>query len=365
MVHPDGPFHTALISRVSRDISKYEMLGKGDRVLAAVSGGADSTALLHLVLTMRRRYDLTIGVAHLHHGLRAAAADRDAAFVEKTAKALSLPFHFEAADPGTERRSGMSPEDAARRRRYRFLAETARARGYNRVALGHHLDDNAEWIFINLLTGGGPEGLSGISPVRPLFEAPGNPPVTVIRPLISCRKAELTRFLETRGIDFVFDETNTDPRFLRNRIRHQLFPQIETDFNPGFRETLSRLGEVMRRENEWIKKRVDALFSSMIVVTRTSTVLPVKRLQRSPAALTRRLIRRALFSLPGDAAVSLVHTDACRALLNDDADGKGVDLPGGVRVRRVGDRLIFPHGPAASPPDCRHHHCGTGRRERP
>ena len=158
------------------------MFSRGDSVLVAVSGGPDSVALVHVIRTLAVEYSLRPAIAHLNHCLRGPDSDRDAEFVIAIARQLGVPIYAERKDVLAFQRScRLSPEDAARRIRYKFYEEVAAKYGFNKIALGHHSDDNAELVLINLLRGSGPSGLSGIAPVRE---------GKIVRPLIYLRRSE-------------------------------------------------------------------------------------------------------------------------------------------------------------------------------
>lgn len=208
-------------------------------VLAAVSGGADSTAL---ALCLKAGGWLG-GIAHLNHGLRGEAADADAAWVEKLASELGVPFRGGAADVGKERRRGESVEMAARRVRRSFLRDSAKELGLNIVATGHTADDQAETVLLRVLKGTSVEGLAGIGYVG---ELPGG--VQVVRPLLDTWRAEIERWLRLYGWSWRADASNADGFALRNRIRNVVMPVVRQEVNPRGGEALVRLAEIARAE---------------------------------------------------------------------------------------------------------------------
>ncbi|HSV94084.1 MAG TPA: tRNA lysidine(34) synthetase TilS, partial [Desulfobacterales bacterium] len=237
------PHPTRLERLFDQAVDRHALLAPGDAVLVAVSGGADSTALLHLLHGRAERLGLRLGVGHLDHGLRPESA-AEALAVERLAGRLGLAAHIERADVQRLRhRLGTSIETAAREARYDFLRRTAGSHGYRKVALGHHADDNAETLLLHLLRGSGRSGLGGIRAVRDGM---------LIRPLLQAFRLDIEAYLRGRGIAWLTDASNADPMLRRNRIRHELIPLLERDFQPAARRVLSRTAEVLAEEEAWI-----------------------------------------------------------------------------------------------------------------
>jgi len=323
--------NSATAEQVARTISRHGMLAAGDRVLAAVSGGADSTALLHLMHAMRSRLGITLAVAHLNHGLRGRAADTDARFVESLAGRLGIVFHGERIrlDP-----SRGSVEERGRRARYNFFRRLAEEHGYTKIALGHHMDDNAEAVLLHLLRGSGIRGLSGIPPVR------GE---RIIRPLIDLRRAEIIAFVREHGISFVQDESNADPRFDRNRVRQSLIPFLQKEFNPNVTSVLHRTANLCRQEERWMQTLLAPILEeAMESLDSRGMVLRARRLAVEPPAVQRRLLRDGLQRWRGSLKrIGMDHIDALIDLLDPRSDGKRLCLPNRIGVQRIGPRLHF------------------------
>jgi tRNA(Ile)-lysidine synthase len=322
---------SATARKVSRTIDRHGMLTAGDRVLVAVSGGADSTALLHLLHAMRARLGISLAVAHLNHGLRGRAAGDDARFVENLAGRLGLAFHGEHVLLDSSRGS---VEERGRRARYAFFKELAEEYGYTKIALGHHMDDNAESVLLHLLRGSGIRGLSGIRPVR----AP-----MIIRPLIDLRRTEIIAFVRELGISFVEDASNADPRFDRNRVRQDLIPCLQREFNPNLTAVLHRTADLCRQEEEWIQALLAPILEETIEsLDPQCMVLRAERLFAEPSAAQRRLLRDGLQRWRGGLKrIGMEHIDALIALLGPQSEGKHLCLPNRIGVQRIGSRLRF------------------------
>ena len=337
-----------LLNTVQQTLATHHMLAPGDHVLVGVSGGPDSMALLHLLSRIARPLEIRLGVAHLNHCLRGASADRDAEVVRQAAADFRYSCHIGRAKViKVKQQLGLSLEDAARRVRYAFFKKTMAQAGYNKLALGHQMDDNAEQMLMALLRGTGPRGLSGIAPVR------GN---CIVRPLINARRAQIDAFVAAEGITCVLDASNADLRFVRNRIRHRLLPLLSSAYNPRIEEHLNRLADVMRGEETWIEELTVAPYAAAVLDRgNDSLTLCVKTLGRTHAALARRLIRMALKEIGGTLQrITFAHVAAVLGLLGNTGTEKELHLPGGLRVRRCGGRMTFhltaKHGRGAAKP---------------
>ncbi len=275
-------FERHLLKHVRQD----GLLSRGDRVVAAVSGGPDSVALLQVLCAWRESLRLVLTVAHVDHGLRGKESGDDAAFVERAARTLGLPcvckpLHLLRLLP---ERKGESVQAVARERRYACLWEVARECGAAKVAVGHTQDDQMETVLLRMLRGAGLAGASGMPARRP----PG-----VIRPLLHVSRSELLRYLEEKGCDFRVDSSNASPRYTRNRLRHELVPLLKT-FNPGVARLWSRQAAVVREEQQYLDDVAKAALASVTVrLTRDGLVLSRPRVAAVPVPVQRRMIARA------------------------------------------------------------------------
>jgi len=310
------------------------MMPKGTPVLVGVSGGPDSMALLHALMALSDHLSIQLGVAHLNHCLRPGAADRDARFVAEAAQKYGIPCYAESKDIYKDcKNSGLSLEEASRNARYRFFHEVCRKNGYDKIAVGHHHDDNAELILLYLLRGSGSVGIGGILPVRD----------SIVRPLIRTSRTEILGFLASQDISYRLDASNLDENFLRNRIRHQLIPLLEESYNPRISEALNRLGNILQSEEQWMNQVLAPVFEQTVTEQATGRiVLSVPRLMDLPVAPLRRVVRRAIQQVKGNLRrIAFSHVDAViRLVLRGRADGC-LDLPDRVRISRDMDQLII------------------------
>src|SRR5262250_3360433 len=221
----------ALRAQIERTIRRHAMLAGGETVLVGVSGGADSVALLHLLSNLAEDWRLRLHVLHVDHQLRMESAD-DADFVRALGARLGVPV--DVATVTVERRSSL--EAAARAARYAALEACAARVGAARIAVGHTADDQAETVLMRLVQGAGVRGLAGIPPVRG----------AIIRPLIEVRRSALESELASAGLSWVDDASNRNPKFLRNRIRHELLPLLADSYNPEVKAALARVASLAR-----------------------------------------------------------------------------------------------------------------------
>ncbi|MBQ2387863.1 MAG: tRNA lysidine(34) synthetase TilS [Clostridia bacterium] len=218
-------------------VTRYNLLKTGDRVTVALSGGADSTALLYGLLALREKFDLTVTAAHVNHMLRGEESDRDERFVRDLCEKLGVALSVGKFDIPALRKKGESGEECARRVRYAFLAEVADGK----IATAHTADDNAETVLFNLIRGAGITGACGIPVKRD----------NIIRPLILCSRKDIENYCEKNGISFVTDSSNLTDDYTRNRIRHKIIPEMK-EINPSLCDGVSRFSETLRDADELI-----------------------------------------------------------------------------------------------------------------
>ena len=319
----------------------------GERVVVAVSGGADSTALLLALEELKRigLHGLELTAAHLDHGLRGESAEEDARFAEALARAHGFEFVSARVDVyGRASESGDNLEQAARRARYEFLSEAAKSACAAAVLTGHTLDDQAETVLLRLLRGSGSEGLGGMRPERSLEEG-GK--VVLRRPLLEwARRAETEGYCRVRGVEFRSDEMNEDERFARVRVRRTLLPLLET-FNPRAAESIARAAGLLREEAaalEGFAARLleEARGEAFDASDSGAWPLRVGVLSDAPMALRRRALRLWIARGRGDLRrVNLAHISAVERLLAGERGGRVAELPGGARVERRRGLLRF------------------------
>jgi len=317
-----------ILRTVRETIAVHRMFSRGDSVLVAVSGGPDSVALVHVLHTLAVEYAFRLAIAHLNHCLRGPESDRDAEFVRVIARQLGVPIYAERKEVLAFQRScGLSLEEAGRRIRYEFFDAVSTKYGFNKIALGHHGDDNAELVLINLLRGSGPLGLSGIAPVRA---------GKIVRPLIQLRRLEIINYLTEKKLAYVTDSSNTDPAFIRNKIRHHLIPELQTAYNPRIIETLNRIGEIIGAEDQWLDETSETVFKQFISFRANQKIsLTLPDFNQLPKAVKRRVIRKAIRCVKKDLRrITFLHVEAILHLIENGRVTGRLNLPDGVLVER-------------------------------
>jgi tRNA(Ile)-lysidine synthase len=318
-----------LLARIARFIQRHAMFRPGQTVGAAVSGGADSVCLLHVLLELGPRWDLRLRVLHLNHNLRGQESRADAGFVAALANRLGLPATVGEADFSA---TAGNLEEAAREARLNFFRDRMAAGEVDCVALGHTRSDQAETVLFRFLRGAGSAGLAGIRPVT----ADG-----IVRPLLEVDRAEVEGFLRERGIAWREDSSNADPRFARNRIRRQLLPQLIRDWNPALAETLAQTADWARAEEAWWDGELDRLAGTLLVRRGGAVYLEAGPLAALPLAAGRRLVRRAIEIAKGDLrGVSFGHIGSILDLASG-GRGHGCVHAAGLAVLRSFDWLRF------------------------
>jgi tRNA(Ile)-lysidine synthase len=322
-----------------------KLLRPGLRIAVGLSGGADSVALLLALAEQSRELGLVLHAAHLHHGLRGEEADGDLAFAQALAAKLDIPFHHTRVDVAAEAAAhGESIEEAARRLRYRWFGQLlSESLPHAVVATAHTLDDQAETVLAKFLRGAWTEGLSGI---YPKLETPEGG--RILRPLLNTTRAEIEAFLRERNQPWREDSTNRDLDFTRNRIRHELLPQLET-WNPRLREHLSQMAELARGEEAFWQAEIARLAPQLILPGRPmrgggraaseGLALDVTRLAELAPALQRLLLRHAAGRL--NAVLDFVSTESLRRLALDGRAGQQLELSHGLRVERTHREVRF------------------------
>jgi tRNA(Ile)-lysidine synthase len=323
---------SGLSERVARSIKVTGALPDGSRILVAVSGGCDSMVLLHLLQELASIRNWILVVAHLNHQLRGRSSDADERLVKARCRALGLPCVVARRDVrGFARRRRLSLEMAAREVRYRFLSQVARRRRCRVIALAHQADDQAELVLLRLLRGSGSDGLGGMSMVGP---SPADPEIRLVRPLLESSRAAIEGFARQERIRFRTDRSNSDRRFLRNRIRHELLPLLREHYQPAIDRVLMRTASILAAESDCVSALAGAW---------------LKRPRESFDRLSRAVQRRALQIEAIDLGCAL-DFEACERLVRE--PGRPVNIPGGVilsrgrdgRLRRVCERRLAHSG---------------------
>jgi tRNA(Ile)-lysidine synthase len=322
-----------MIKKVIKTIERYKLLNKEDRVVAAVSGGPDSTALLVALAQIASLLDFSIIVAHFNHGLRGAKSDEDEKYSQELAKKMGLIFVSGKMDQKL-RQKGESPEDFYRQQRYQFLNKVAEDYNAQKIALGHNIQDQAETVLLNLLRGSGLEGLKGILPMRE---------GKFIRPLIEVSRGEIIAFLSEAGISYCQDSSNESKIYLRNKIRGELIPYLKEKFNPRIEENLAQMAEILRQDDDYIGNSVQEAMKSTYIQNQSNRIsLNIEYVKGLAPAIRSRLFKKILESLnPEKNGFSFSNIKTLERLAQITESGKRFSLPLGIEAKREYDNLIL------------------------
>ena len=322
-------------------IDPYELSGMptSTPILVALSGGADSSALLHLLCGLRKKYRFELYAAHLNHGIRTeipegekiCEADRDEKFCAKLCKSLSVKLFTRRADiPALARESGKSLETAARDERYRFFAEIMNQNGLKVLATAHNADDNLETQIFNLARGCGVEGISGIPIIRPFEEVYGG---AIVRPLLNITKKEILAYCQENGIKYVTDSTNLCSDYTRNAIRNEIIPRLE-NLTGTPQKNATRLAVSAREDIQYIKSQAFSFLEQ------NDFSLDVIKLRALDISVAKRVLTIA-YAKEHSASLEAVHIDALCKLISGGREHNKISLPDKTRARISCGRIIF------------------------
>ena len=314
--------------RIIHTIEAYQMIQPGMKVLAAVSGGADSICLLLALAAYRKQKDFSLYVIHVEHGLRGEESLADAQYVEDLCTQLTVPFYLEPVDAmraATERHQ--SVEEAARELRYEAFHRVARQIGADRIAVAHNENDQAETMLWNLVRGSGLTGLGGIRPVRG----------KIIRPLLFLGRQEIEQILTEQGMVWRTDRTNLSCDYTRNRIRLQILPMIAQDLNHQAVNHIAEAAKRLQAVQDYLDDQCQAAAADCVRLTGDKVYLELSGYKKQHPLLQKELLKRCICLLRdgmGLKDVGSVHLEALEKLCTQPC-GKRCVLPDGIRAERV------------------------------
>jgi tRNA(Ile)-lysidine synthase len=325
-----------VIEKVQDYVREQRLFQAGDRVAVAVSGGADSVALLRVLIELRKELGIVLSVAHFHHGIRGPEADADQRFVEELARQCELELNCGFGDaPAYAAEQKISLETAARELRHRWFAQLIAEKKVDKIATAHTLDDQAETVLMRVIRGAGARGLAGI--------APSHAEKSLARPLLQISRTEIEAYLKSLGQPWREDLSNQDLAHTRNRVRRELLPLLEQNFNPSIRHTLAELAEIARGEEEYWEGERSRLMARLVRRGKPSRdgrsnsgeaghvwSIDLAGFRGLPLALKRQLLLGVVqemgYSLPFE------HVQELIGLASDGKRGRPSHLPGGLRA---------------------------------
>ncbi|MFC2031408.1 tRNA lysidine(34) synthetase TilS [Chloroflexota bacterium] len=342
-------------------IEKYHLLMPGDTVVAGVSGGPDSLCMLHVLRGLKTAWQLTLIVAHLHHGLRGADADADAGFVQATARGWGLSCVVERCDvQALADEQGLALEEAARLARYRFLGHLAQTEAAHAIAVAHNADDQSETVLMHWMRGAGMAGLRGMLPLTDLHEyrlhsspvvgrasgqrAAGDEvgtPVRLIRPLLEVERADIEAYCQLYGLEPRFDRSNLDTSLFRNWLRHEVLP-LMAQHNPSVRRVIRRSARLIADDYALLRSLLEGAWRDVVKEETTYRIrFDLQAWRALPVSLQRSTIREAIHRLRRSLRnISFVHVENALQVARDGPTGSQATLPRNLALR-VGYRSLY------------------------
>ncbi len=315
-----------MLQKVKEYVAKWDMLKKGDRIIAGVSGGADSICLLFVLLELQKEISFDLIVVHVNHKLRGAEADADEAYVKGLCEKYGIPFQSYSRDVELiAKNRKQSTEEAGREVRREAFREAMRDYGAVKIALAHHKNDSVETFFMNLARGTGLKGLGGIRPVSGEY----------IRPLLCLERAEIEEYLHRQGIVYCVDVTNSQDHYTRNRIRNHVIPYMEREVNA---KTVFHIAETMKQLQEiqgYLEEQTENYFEMSVRREDGGYLVSAENFEKIPTVLQPLVIKKVLIAISGkEKDLEEIHLKNLRRLFEKQA-GRGVDLPYGMVGKRV------------------------------
>ncbi|HPT69821.1 MAG TPA: tRNA lysidine(34) synthetase TilS [Syntrophomonas sp.] len=321
-----------MIEAIKAYIAVQGLIRPGDKIIVAVSGGPDSMALLHILWELSLESSFSLVVAHINHGLRPQAG-QEQEFVEEHCQRLEIPCYTKTIDVRElARQTKTSLEDAGRQARYGYFNELLQELQADAIATAHHQDDQAETVLLHLLRGAGMPGLRGIMPRNG----------KLIRPLLHQSKQNLLNYLQKNQISYCIDQSNQDQTFLRNRIRHQLIPLLQNEYNPRIAENLSRLAEIIRADNDFLEQIMQQYWTKLVrSMDDQGLEIDLDGFKVLPLAARRRLTIMALSAVGGPTGWEARDIEKVLQLLHKSGSAKILQLKKGIKINKSYDRIIF------------------------
>lgn len=346
-----------ILKKVYLTIEGYDLIRQGETLVCAVSGGPDSVAMLYILKELNdvQQMGWKIHVAHVNHGLRGKASDEDEEFVRQLAEKFKLPFHSTKVDvKALQQKERKTLEETGREVRHGYLEKVSLEIGAQKIALAHNLDDQAETILHRILRGTGLRGLKGMAPIRVISKKAD---LFVVRPMIEIERYEIEAYLREKGIAYKTDLSNFDTSITRNKIRHKLFPMLESEFNPRVKMALVKLGQTSGSFYLLLREIANEVYENTKMISGEGEVcLSVEEFSKLPPAIQTLIIDRAVKTVLGRVPqLNFEHYLEIISLCGEHGYQKAIRLPRGLEARREGYVLKIAH-PKAPPPPIRFAH---------
>ena len=324
--------------KVLNTIKKFNLIENGDKIILGVSGGPDSISMLNILNNIRNDKKLQLKfdiiVAHVNHNIRKEAID-DQKFVENFCKKINIPFYVKSIDiPQISKNQKIGEEEAGRNARYQFFDEILEKEHANKIAIAHNKNDKIETIIMNIFRGSGIAGLRGIEPIK------NN---KYIRPLIECERKEIEKYCKEQGIEPKIDKTNFENEYTRNKIRNIIIPYIKKEFNPNIIETMDRLSNLVKEEDEYLEKLVETKYKQFIKEETTKQItLDLKKFNNEEKVIKSRLLLYTISRLLGSTkGIEKVHIEDIIKLCQNNIGNKYLMPNKNIKILVKNHKIYF------------------------
>ncbi len=333
------------MKQVKETIEKHNLISDNQHIVLGLSGGPDSVCLFYCLMELAEEMNLTIHPVHVNHKFRPGAAERDQAFVEKLCTDNNLVCRSFVVDcQAIADEEGITSEEAGRKVRYEAFSKVAgeicssgAAKDDIRIAVAQNADDQAETVLFRILRGTGVDGLAGIS-----YERTDEEGYRIVRPLLDVTKAQVLEYCREKGLEPCMDHTNSQPIYTRNRIRLELIPYLEQEYNPNIKDTIIRMGKAAAADSDYISAQAEAAYRDIVKSETDSCVLlDGRKLRDCHRAVRKRVISLALKKTGLTEDISYAHFESCESIMESSSPSARTDLPKGYYVaRNYGDFKI-------------------------
>ncbi|MBU1177850.1 tRNA lysidine(34) synthetase TilS [Patescibacteria group bacterium] len=317
-----------LTTKARNTIAEHELINSSDKIIIGVSGGPDSVCLLHFLNEIQAEFNLKLTVAHVNYGLRGEESDQDEIFVKKLAEKYNLPYKISHPEPSTDESTNL--EANLRDIRYKYFNDLLKKEKTDKIAVAHNRDDQAETILMFFLRGSGLKGLSGMDYQQG----------KIIRPLLDCSRQDILAYLKVNKLDYREDKTNQDTKYTRNKIRHELIPYLEKEFNPNLRETLTQASCVIKNEHSLVSKIVEETYQSLVNENGNETNLSLEDFLKLDKALQRGILRHIFTKMLGNTRdISVLDIEETLRVLKKARPGSHRSVKG-LRIAKKDGKII-------------------------
>lgn len=321
-----------ILEKFKETIKEYKLIERGDKIIVALSGGPDSVCMLHLLNSIKEEYGLKLYAAHLNHQIRGIEAQKDALYAINLCDSMGINCFLNSIDvPKFCEENGYSIEEGARYLRYKMFFDLKEKLGAQKIAIAHNKDDQGETLLMRIMRGTGLDGLKGIDYKRK---------DGIIRPLLKIAKKDINEYCQKHGLEPRIDHTNFKDIYTRNKIRLNLMPYMEKEFNPNLKDALMNLSDIVKDDADYINKNASSVFENIAILEGRGLKIRISDLKSQHNAILKRLIRKSIeFILDNIKGIEMVH-------INDVIDlfgkpHKNIDLPKGLKVYNDSEYIIF------------------------